>query len=162
MARPPRGRGRKAPSAQLLFRIFIGRSGPGGQPVAVARAGGKGRGYGRPQRGRKSVRFSGRSRPLPAFFLFMAQHRKSLQATNPRWTVVQMAKRMGKMWHKLPQRERERYMDQADRMKSGRGAYRGRAMARRPMGRRGQGKKDLVVCFTTKAASLRNFLMSYL
>ncbi|XP_027759057.1 high mobility group protein B1-like [Empidonax traillii] len=162
MARPPGRRGGKALSTQLLFRISIQRAGPGGQPLPIAQAGRKGRAWGRPMRGRKSVRFSSRARPLPAFFLFMAQHRKSLQASYPNSTVVQMAKRMGRMWHKLPRREQERYMNQAERMKRGRGMYRSRAMARRPMGRKQAGKKNLVVCFTTKAASLRNFLMSYL
>ncbi|KAJ7427951.1 hypothetical protein WISP_02543 [Willisornis vidua] len=159
MARQGGRRGGKALSTQLLFRISILRAGPGGRPMAVARPMRRGKACFAPRRGTKSVRFSGRSRPLPAFFLFMAQHRKELQSAHPNWTVVQMAKRLGKMWHKLPRKEKERYMEQAERLKGQRGAYRGRV---RRVPARPLNKKNLVVCFTTKAASLRNFLMSYL
>ncbi|XP_071406147.1 high mobility group protein B2-like [Pithys albifrons albifrons] len=125
MARQGGRRRGKTLRTQLLFRISILRAGPSRRPMAMAWFMRRGKARFAPQRGTKRVCFTDQSRPLPAFFLFMAQHRKELRSAHPNWTVVQMAKRLGKMWHKLPIRIKEQYMEQVECLKGQRGAYRG-------------------------------------
>uniref|UniRef100_A0A8C6YI85 HMG box domain-containing protein n=1 Tax=Naja naja TaxID=35670 RepID=A0A8C6YI85_NAJNA len=60
----------------------------------------------RKQRGRKR-------RPLPAFFLFMKDRRSKLKCDNPNWNVIQMAKRLGTMWHQQPHNDKENYKRKA-------------------------------------------------
>uniref|UniRef100_A0A8D2L0S9 HMG box domain-containing protein n=1 Tax=Varanus komodoensis TaxID=61221 RepID=A0A8D2L0S9_VARKO len=63
--------------------------------------------------GARGRRRSGRRRPLPAFFLFMKDKRPALQCEHPDWTVIQMAKSLGSMWHQQPQADKERYKKKA-------------------------------------------------
>lgn len=85
----------------------------------------KGRRSGRPRearkkqrtRQRKRVRFATAKRPLPPFFLFMAQHRPGLQKSNPYWTAVETVKKLGKMWHKQPEKDKETYKEQAAQLR---------------------------------------------
>lgn len=56
-------------------------------------------------------------KPLPAFFLFMADHRPALKKSNPRWTVVDVAKELGAMWHKQPEKDKDRYKQKAAQMR---------------------------------------------
>lgn len=122
----------------------------------------------RARRGRrfgKSVRFRSR-RALPPFFLFMERHRRRLQRTYPNATVVQQAKRLGRMWQRLPEEDKEMYKEMAEGMQGRRmrRRLRGRRLSRRRprMSSRRRSMKDLMISFTTKAANLRNFLLSYL
>nr|XP_009477834.1 PREDICTED: high mobility group protein B2-like [Pelecanus crispus] len=62
---------------------------------------------------KKRVSFSTAKQPLPPFFLFMAQHRPQLQKSNPHWTVVETVKKLGKIWHKQPEEDKEMYKEQA-------------------------------------------------
>ncbi|XP_009469169.1 PREDICTED: high mobility group protein B2-like [Nipponia nippon] len=77
------------------------------------------RGVRKRQRGQQSKRvtFSRAKQPLPPFFLFMAQHRPQLQKSNPHWTVVETVKKLGKMWHKQPEEDKEMYKEQAARLR---------------------------------------------
>lgn len=68
------------------------------------------------RRQRKKVSFS-RLKSLPAFFLFMAEHRAQLQKSNPHWTAAETAKKLGKMWHKQPKKDKEMYKEQAERLR---------------------------------------------
>ncbi|XP_008943140.1 PREDICTED: uncharacterized protein LOC103777336 [Merops nubicus] len=61
----------------------------------------------RQRRQRKTVTFTTAKQPLPPFFLFMAQHRAQLQKSNPHWTVVQTATKLGEMWHNQPERDKK-------------------------------------------------------
>lgn len=160
MARPARsGRG---PSTTMLFRITIQR------PRGALRRSLRARRRFRARRGRrfgKSVRFRSR-RALPPFFLFMEKHRRRVQRSYPNATVVQQAKRLGRMWQRLPEEDKEMYKEMADGLKGRRIRRRLRARSRsrsRPrMSRRRSAMKNLMISFTTKAANLRNFLLSYL
>lgn len=120
----------------------------------------------RARRGRrlgKSVRFRSR-RALPPFFLFMEKHRRRLQRSYPNATVVQQAKRLGRMWQRLPEEDKDMYKQMAEGMKGRRmrRRLRARSGSRPRMSSRRRSMKDLMISFTTKAANLRNFLMSYL
>lgn len=66
---------------------------------------------------RSRGRFSTTKQPLPAFFLFMAQHRPELQKSNPHWTAAETATKLGKRWHEQPEREKEMYKQQAARLR---------------------------------------------
>lgn len=66
----------------------------------------KGFGKRRKQRGRKR-------RPLPAFFLFMKDRRSKLKCDNPNWNIIQVAKRLGTMWHQQPNNAKENYKRKA-------------------------------------------------
>uniref|UniRef100_A0A8C4VAT7 HMG box domain-containing protein n=1 Tax=Falco tinnunculus TaxID=100819 RepID=A0A8C4VAT7_FALTI len=68
-------------------------------------------------RSRKRLGFPTAKQPLPPFFLFMAQHRPELQKSNPRWTAVKTVKKLGKMWHKQPEDNKERYKEQAAQLR---------------------------------------------
>uniref|UniRef100_A0A663EI03 HMG box domain-containing protein n=1 Tax=Aquila chrysaetos chrysaetos TaxID=223781 RepID=A0A663EI03_AQUCH len=68
-------------------------------------------------RQRKRVRFATAKQPLPPFFLFMAQHRPGLQKSNPSWTAVETVKKLGKMWHKQPVKDKEMYKEQAAQLR---------------------------------------------
>ncbi|XP_068028686.1 transcription factor SOX-17-like [Anomalospiza imberbis] len=158
MARPVRSR--RGPSTAMLFRITIQR------PRRVLRRSMKARSRLRARRGRrigKSVRFRSSRRALPPFFLFMERHRQRLQRTYPNLTVVQTAKRLGKMWQRLPEEDKEMYKEAAERLK-GRRVHRRRprSQSRPRMSSRRRTMKNLMISFTTKASSLRNFLLSYL
>lgn len=69
------------------------------------------------RRQRKRVHFTTAKRPLPAFFLFMAKHRPQLQKSNPHWTEVETVTKLGKMWHDQPEKDKERYKEQAARLR---------------------------------------------
>lgn len=153
MARPVRSR--RAPSTTMLFRITIQRP---------RRRFGRARSRLRARRGRrygKSVRFRSSGRPLPPFFIFMEKHRRRIQRKHPNLSMVQTAKRLGRMWHRLPERDKDMYKDMADHMRGRRRARRSRSRGPRMSSRR-RALRNIMVSFTTKAASLRNFLMSYL
>lgn len=62
-------------------------------------------------------RFSTTKQPLPAFFLFMAEHRPELRKSNPHWTAAETATKLGKRWHEQPEREKEMYKQQAARLR---------------------------------------------
>lgn len=64
-------------------------------------------------RSKRRKHHSKRRRPLPAFFLFMADKRPSLRCDYPSWTVVQMAKRLGAMWHQQSTGDKEKYKKKA-------------------------------------------------
>ncbi|RMB91220.1 hypothetical protein DUI87_32356 [Hirundo rustica rustica] len=162
MARP--GRSGRRPSTTMLFRITIQR------PGRALRRSMRARRALRARRGRrfgKSVRFRSR-RALPPFFLFMEKHRRRVQRSYPNATAVQQAKRLGRMWQRLPREDKDMYREMAESMKGRRvrrrlkGRSRSRSRSRSRMSRRRSGMKDLLISFTTKAANLRNFLMSYL
>lgn len=161
MARPVRsGRG---PSTTMLFKITIQR--PGRllrRPMRLrSRLRRRGRRFG------KSVRFRPAGRPLPPFFLFMRRHRWRLMRKYPNLTMAQTAKRLGRMWRRLPEEDKDMYKDLAERMK-GRRFRRVRRIRRVRRARRSRSRgarramKNLMISFTTKAANLRNFLLSYL
>lgn len=65
----------------------------------------------------KRVHFTMAKRALPAFFLFMAEHRPELQKSNPHWTAVETAKKLGKIWHSQPEKDKEMYKEQAARLR---------------------------------------------
>ncbi|XP_023797041.1 high mobility group protein 1.2-like isoform X2 [Cyanistes caeruleus] len=156
MARPVRSR--RGPSTTMLFRITIQR------PRHMLRRPMRARSRLRARRGRrfgKSVRFRSR-RALPPFFLFMERHRRRLQRTYPNLTMVQTAKRLGRMWQRLPEEDKEMYKEEAERMKGMRVRRRLRSWSRPMMSSRRRAMKNLMISFTTKAANLRNFLLSYL
>uniref|UniRef100_A0A8V0YZV8 HMG box domain-containing protein n=1 Tax=Gallus gallus TaxID=9031 RepID=A0A8V0YZV8_CHICK len=56
-----------------------------------------------------------RRKPLPAFFLFMEEHRPYLQRLNPHWTAAKTAIKLGEKWHSQPQSVKDRYKEQAHR-----------------------------------------------
>lgn len=160
MARPARAR--RGPATTMLFRITIQR------PRGTLRRSMRARRRLRLRRGRrfgKSVRFRSR-RALPPFFLFMERHRRRLQRHYPNATVVQQAKRLGRMWQRLPEEDKDMYKEMAESLKGRRFRRRLRSRSRsrsRPrMSGRRSAMKDLMISFTTKAANLRNFLLSYL
>lgn len=162
MARPVRP-GRR-PSTTMLFRITIQRPGR-----MLRRRSLRARSRFRARRGRryaKSVRFTSSGRALPPFFLFMERHRRRLQRLYPNMTVVQTAKRLGRMWRRLPEEDKEMYKEAAERLKGRRIRRRirrsSRSRSRPRMSSRRRAMKNLMVSFTTKAANLRNFLLSYL
>uniref|UniRef100_A0A8B9IR21 HMG box domain-containing protein n=1 Tax=Anser cygnoides TaxID=8845 RepID=A0A8B9IR21_ANSCY len=66
---------------------------------------------------RSRGRFSRTKQPLPAFFLFMAQHRPELRKSNPHWTAAETAMKLGKIWHEQPEVEKEMYKQQAARLR---------------------------------------------
>ncbi|XP_010293970.1 PREDICTED: high mobility group protein B2-like [Phaethon lepturus] len=66
---------------------------------------------------KKRVSFGRAKQPLPAFFLFMAQHRPQLQKSNPQWTAVETAKTLGKLWHKQPEKDKEMYKEKAAQLR---------------------------------------------
>nr|XP_010308757.1 PREDICTED: uncharacterized protein LOC104641714 [Balearica regulorum gibbericeps] len=66
---------------------------------------------------RKRVSFPSAKQALPPFFLFMAQHRSQLQKSNPHWSVVETVKKLGKLWHKQPEDDKEMYKKQAARLR---------------------------------------------
>lgn len=66
---------------------------------------------------RSRGRFSRTKQPLPAFFLFMAQHRPELRKSNPHWTAAETAMKLGKIWHEQPEGEKEMYKQQAARLR---------------------------------------------
>lgn len=73
---------------------------------------------GRTQSKRRRQRQSAKQKPLPAFFLFMEDHRPQLRCENPHWTVVQMAKKLGAAWHQQTKAEKERYLKKAARLRN--------------------------------------------
>ncbi|KAF4801159.1 hypothetical protein TURU_037176 [Turdus rufiventris] len=161
MARPVRSR--RGASTTMLFRITIQRPPRG---MLRRRLGTRPRLQAR--RGRplgKSVRFRSR-RALPPFFVFMERHRRRLQRKYPHLTVVQTAKRLGRMWQRLPEVDKEMYKEEAE-LRKGRRIRRTRSRSRSRSGRprmssRRRAMKNLMISFTTKAANLRDFLLSYL
>ncbi|CAN8174304.1 unnamed protein product [Coccothraustes coccothraustes] len=166
MARPVHS-GRR-PSTTMLFRITIQRPGRMLRRRSMSmRSRLRAR---RVRRFAKSVRFRSSGRTLPPFFLFMERHRRWLQRLYPNMTVVQTAKRLGSMWRKLPEEDKEMYKEAAERLKgrrisrsTGRRIRRGTGSLSRPrMSSRRRAMKNLMISFTTKAANLRNFLLSYL
>ncbi|KAJ7304361.1 hypothetical protein JRQ81_011912 [Phrynocephalus forsythii] len=62
-------------------------------------------------------------RPLPAFFLFMKDKRCDVKCANPSWDVIQMAKKLGSMWHQQPSADKERYKRTASQLRQ---AYKGK------------------------------------
>lgn len=58
-----------------------------------------------------------RRKPLPAFFLFMEEHRPYLQRLNPHWTAAKTAIKLGEKWHSQPQSVKDRYKEQAARLR---------------------------------------------
>uniref|UniRef100_A0A8C8B5N9 HMG box domain-containing protein n=1 Tax=Otus sunia TaxID=257818 RepID=A0A8C8B5N9_9STRI len=66
---------------------------------------------------RRSGRFTTAKKQLPAFFLFMAQHRPKLQKSNPHRNAVETAMKLGKMWHKQPEKDKEMYKEEAARLR---------------------------------------------
>uniref|UniRef100_A0A669PS39 HMG box domain-containing protein n=1 Tax=Phasianus colchicus TaxID=9054 RepID=A0A669PS39_PHACC len=44
-------------------------------------------------------------KPLPAFFLFMEEHRPYMQRMNPHWTAAKTAMKLGEKWHSQPEGE---------------------------------------------------------
>ncbi|CAM2104685.1 unnamed protein product [Caretta caretta] len=93
------------------------------------------RGVRRSQRKRygKRVNQTTRKRPLSAFFLFMAAHRPALKRSNPGWSMVEIAKKLGTMWHQQPDKDKEKYKQQAAqlRQKKRKGKAGGRGRSRR-------------------------------
>nr|XP_009663846.1 PREDICTED: high mobility group protein B2-like [Struthio camelus australis] len=73
------------------------------------------RGVRRQQRKRQRKRNSltTMKQPLPAFFLFAAKHRPALRKSNPHWTAVETVKKLGKMWHEQPEKDKATYKRQA-------------------------------------------------
>uniref|UniRef100_A0A8C6ZDA7 High mobility group box 4 n=1 Tax=Nothoprocta perdicaria TaxID=30464 RepID=A0A8C6ZDA7_NOTPE len=71
------------------------------------------RGVRRRQRKRQRKSLAPKKRPLPAFFLFAANHRPGLRECHPRWTAVETVKELGKMWHQQPEKDKTRYKEQA-------------------------------------------------
>uniref|UniRef100_A0A663MY25 HMG box domain-containing protein n=1 Tax=Athene cunicularia TaxID=194338 RepID=A0A663MY25_ATHCN len=69
------------------------------------------------RRPRKSGRLTTTKKPLSPFFLFMAQHRLELQKSKPHWTAVETAMKLGKMWHKQPEDDKEMYKKEAARLR---------------------------------------------
>lgn len=68
------------------------------------------------RRQQRRIRF--REAMLPAFFLFMQQHRAELQRAHPRWTAVATVKELGKMWHRQPEQDKTKYKEQAAWLRS--------------------------------------------
>lgn len=93
----------------------------------------KGFGARRKRRGRKR-------RPLPAFFLFMKDRRPKLKCDNPNWDVIQMAKRLGTMWHQQPNNDKENYKRKAAQLwqsySGSKGCRTKRKRKKRKLGRR--------------------------
>nr|XP_013799779.1 PREDICTED: high mobility group protein B2-like [Apteryx mantelli mantelli] len=65
------------------------------------------------KRQRKRNSLTTKKQPLPAFFLFTAKHRPELRKLNPHWTAVETVKKLGKMWHKQPEKDKAMYKQQA-------------------------------------------------
>lgn len=88
----------------------------------------------------RSVRRRARSRkrrPLPAFFLFMKDHRPQLKCNHPDWDVIQIAKRLGVMWHQQSCEDQEKYKKEAARLRqANRGGRQRKACGRRQKKRR--------------------------
>uniref|UniRef100_A0A8C0GSG5 HMG box domain-containing protein n=1 Tax=Chelonoidis abingdonii TaxID=106734 RepID=A0A8C0GSG5_CHEAB len=97
------------------------------------------RGVRRSQRKRRGKRGNQtkRKRPLSAFFLFMAAHRPALERSNPGWSMVEIAKKLGTMWHQQPDKDKEMYKQKAAQLRQkkqkGKAAGQGRS--------RGQSRK---------------------
>lgn len=65
----------------------------------------------------QGVRPPQRKRPLPAFFLFMEEHRPCLQRLNPHWTAAKTAIKLGELWHSQPEGVKEMYKQRAARLR---------------------------------------------
>uniref|UniRef100_A0A8C3T973 HMG box domain-containing protein n=1 Tax=Chelydra serpentina TaxID=8475 RepID=A0A8C3T973_CHESE len=120
------------------------------------------RGVRRSQRKRRGKRGNQtkRKRPLSAFFLFMAAHRPALRKSNPGWTMVEIAKKLGTMWHQQPDKDKEMYKQKAAQLRqkkrkgkaAGRGRSRGRSRKTGGSQRRGSKRReaaddfDCVIC----------------
>uniref|UniRef100_A0A8C5SEF8 HMG box domain-containing protein n=1 Tax=Laticauda laticaudata TaxID=8630 RepID=A0A8C5SEF8_LATLA len=93
----------------------------------------KGLGKTRKQRGQKR-------RPQSAFFLFMKDRRSKLKCDNPNWNVIQMAKRLGTMWHQQPHNDKENYKRKAAQLwqsySKSKGCRTKRKRKKRKLGRR--------------------------
>lgn len=144
----------------MYFRVTIHR------PRRALRSSSRARSRLQARRGRRfkrTIRFGSSRRSLPPFFLFMARHRRRLQRTYPNLTMVQIARRLGRRWQRLPREDKEMYMKAAERLKRRR-VRRGRprSRSRTRMASRRTSMKDLMISFTTRAANLRDFLLSYL
>uniref|UniRef100_A0A8C4W0K8 HMG box domain-containing protein n=1 Tax=Gopherus evgoodei TaxID=1825980 RepID=A0A8C4W0K8_9SAUR len=101
-----------------------------------------------------------RKRPLSAFFLFMAAHRPALERSNPGWTMVEIAKKLGTMWHQQPDKDKEVYKQKAAQLRqkkqkgkaAGQGRSRGQSRKRGGSQRRGSKRReaaddlDCVIC----------------
>ncbi|XP_010140771.1 PREDICTED: high mobility group protein B2-like [Buceros rhinoceros silvestris] len=61
----------------------------------------------------RRVKFNVVNKPLPAFFLFMVQHRPRLQKRVPHWTQVMIVEKLAEMWHNQPEKRKEMYKDHA-------------------------------------------------
>uniref|UniRef100_A0A8B9PMN5 HMG box domain-containing protein n=1 Tax=Apteryx owenii TaxID=8824 RepID=A0A8B9PMN5_APTOW len=71
------------------------------------------RGVRRQERKRQRNSLTTKKQPLPAFFLFTAKHRPELRKLNPHWTAVETVKKLGKMWHSQPEKDKAMYKQQA-------------------------------------------------
>lgn len=89
-------------------------------------------------RSKKRRLHSKRMKPLSAFFLFMKDKRPLLRCENPTWSVIQMAKKLGSMWHQQPTADKEKYKRQAAKMRQ---AYRKKKRTRRSRERKKKAKK---------------------
>ncbi|XP_010085075.1 PREDICTED: high mobility group protein B2-like [Pterocles gutturalis] len=124
------------------------------------------------RRQRKRVSFATDKKPLPAFFLFMEQHRPELQQSNPHWTAAETAKRLGELWHHQPEQDKEMYKEQAAGLRrrnrersTGQGTSQGQPGTELTAERNPSIKeemKTLMVCFADKTGSLCNFILSLL
>lgn len=147
MARPPRTDQARKRAGRLVIYISIKRVKPGQEPPASGKtskqrsersASSKGRKkqemakYRRTNRsrGRRSgtprgvrrqrrrrVSFSAGNKPLPAFFLFMEEHYRDLQKSNPHLSGAEMAVKLGKMWHEQPEKDKDVYKKKAAQLR---------------------------------------------
>lgn len=102
----------------------------------------------------RKVRFNLVNKPLPAFFLFMAQHRLQLQKRKPHWTQVRIVKKLAEMWHHQPEKCKERYKDHAAWLREKAGVM---AWARNS---KEEEMKILMVCFPDKTDPLLFHLLT--